>query len=123
MTETFSVNPGEWEEVRNSRGMTTPPEAGAIKTRRYNQGDLREFRLMWRNATGTEKAAIEADHAASFGGAETMIWTPPGEGDAIRVRFKPGKAGYSRTRLSATSYAIEVGFSEATEFRSPSAIT
>jgi len=123
MTETFSAIPEKWREVHTQRGMVTPPEAGALKTRRINQGTMREFKLEWRNAPPSVKMAIQADHAATYGGASTMLWTPPGETDEIRVRFKPGKDGYSRRRSSATNYAISVGLVEAPEFRTPSSIT
>lgn len=123
MPSTFSEVPEQWEEIRHSRGMTTPKEAGSIKSRRYNQGDVREFRLLWRTAPIGVKNAIEVDHAATFGGAATMIWTPPGEADALRVRFKPGTSGYSRNRNGARFYAITVGLVEAPEFRTPSTIT
>lgn len=123
MTETFSEIPEDWNEVFTQRGMVTPPEAGALKTRRINQGNIREFRLLWRTATAGIKSAIQADHDATWGGAATMLWTPPGETDELRVRFKPGEEGYSRRRNAATSYSIDVGLVEAPEYRTPSAIT
>jgi hypothetical protein len=99
------------------------PAVGALRTSRYNQGDIRSFVLSWSVAPAGVKAAIETLHANTFGGALTMKWTPPGESDEIRVRFLPGTAGYTRSRTSAGVYAIGVGLVEAPEFRTPSQIT
>ena len=123
MADTFSEIPEAWSEVRSLRGAVTDQERGALRTALYNQGDIREFLLSWGAATATVRTAIETLHASTFGGAITMDWTPPGETDAIRVRFKVGADGYSRTRRSAISYDIQVGLVEAPEHRTPSAIT
>lgn len=123
MTETFSSNPENWREIFTHQGQVTQAEAGAMKTRQINQGNIREFRLQWGLATTATKNAIQADHDATYGGAETMLWTPPGETDEIRVRFKPGADGYNRRRTAYGSYAIDVGLVEATEYRDPSNVT
>ncbi len=73
----------------------------------------RRWVLRLANATDDVRQAIDTAHAATKGGADVLDWQPPDEASTVKVRFLPGRQGYSRSRVSAVLWQIQVVFEEA----------
>ena len=117
MTETLPSTAHEISETYSTDAITTDPEGGPIVGVRRWGIYSRGWKLVWTMLTKTEMTALDNIHAATRGGTFGMLWTPPHETKAVRVRFLPGTDGYLRTRPNAYLYTLEAAVIELREYR------